>query len=133
MIEKLQNIPANMVGFRATGAVTKDDFTEIIIPEVEKMVDKTGKLNYMLVLDTSPKEFTAGAWLQDALLGLKNLTKWNRAAIVTDSELIHNFTTVFSALMPGEFRGFNKIDMEIAVDWVSEKSDETKSKMEFNG
>lgn len=133
MIEKLQNMPANMVGFRATGAVTKEDFTQLVIPEVEKMVNETGKLNYLLILDTSPKEFTASAWLQDVLLGIKNLTKWNRAAIVTDSELIHNFTTIFSALMPGEFRGFHKIDIEVAVDWVSEKSDETKSKMEFNG
>lgn len=116
-----------MVGFRALAMVTKEDFETIVMPEVEKIVAKTGKLNYMLVLDTNVKDFTVGAWIQDALLGLKNLTKWNRAAIVTDDTAIHQFTTVFSALMPGEFKGFKKIDMDIAVAWVSEKTDKTES------
>jgi hypothetical protein len=127
MIEQIKHLPDNMVGFRALAMVTKEDFENIIIPEVEKIVAKTGKLNYMLVLDTNVKDFTAGAWMQDALLGLKNLTKWNRAAIVTDDMAIHQFTTVFSALMPGEFKGFRKIDMDIAVAWVSEKTDKTES------
>lgn len=128
MIEQMEHLPDNMVGFRATATVTKEDFETLVIPEVEKIVKKTGKLNYMLVLDTNVKDFTAGAWMQDALLGLKNLTKWNRAAIVTDDTTIHQFTTVFSALMPGEFKGFRKIDIDVAVDWVSEKSDRTESK-----
>jgi hypothetical protein len=128
MIEKMGNLPQNMVGFRATGLVTKEDFERIVIPEVENIVRQTGKLNYMLVLDTNVKDFTPGAWMQDALLGLKNLTKWNRAAIVTDDTAIHQFTTVFSALMPGEFKGFKKIDMDIAVNWVSEKSNQTEAK-----
>jgi hypothetical protein len=127
MIEQIKNLPDNMVGFRAMAMVTKEDFENTIIPEVEKIVAKTGKLNYMLVLDTNVKGFTAGAWMQDALLGLKNLTKWNRAAIVTDDTAIHQFTSVFSALMPGEFKGFKKIDMDIAVAWVSEKTDKTES------
>jgi hypothetical protein len=128
MIEQIENLPSNMVGFRATATVTKEDFEQQVMPRVEALVAQTGKLNYMLVLDTNVADFTAGAWMQDALLGLKNLTKWNRAAIVTDDTAIHNFTTVFSALMPGEFKGFKKIDMDIAVNWVSEKSDKTESK-----
>ena len=123
MIELLPNLPENMVGFRATGEVTKEDFTDVVMPEVERLVADIGKLNYMLVLDTSVKDFTASAWIQDVLLGIKNLTKWNRAAIVTDSDTIQKFTAVFSLLMPGEFRGFDKIDIDDAVDWVSEKTD----------
>ena len=121
MIEKINDVPDNMVAFRAMGSVSQHDFTNLVIPEVEKLVSRTGKLNYMLVLDTSPKEFTVGAWLEDAFLGLKNITKWNRAAIITDSEGIQKFTDVFSALMPGDFRGFNKADIDRAIDWVSEK------------
>lgn len=119
MIEQIQNLPANMVGFRATGEVTKEDF-EPVLAAVKESVEKTGKLNYLLFLDNSPADFTMGAWLQDALLGLKNLTKWNRAAIVTDSEAVIKFTNAFSLLMPGEFRGFHKADMPQAVDWVAE-------------
>ena len=121
MITKINDVPSNMVAFRSSGEVTKDDFDNVF-PEVEALVEKTGKLNYLLQLDNSPSDFTAGAWLQDALLGIKNITKWNRAAIVTDSETVIKFTDAFSKVMPGEFRGFPKEELEHAIDWVSEKT-----------
>ncbi|MBD3583347.1 SpoIIAA family protein [Flavobacterium selenitireducens] len=121
MIQKINEVPANMVAFRASGEVTKEDF-ENVFPEVEALVERTGKLNYLLELETSPSNFTMGAWLQDALLGIKNITKWNRAAIVSDSDAVRTFTDAFSKVMPGEFRGFPKEEFDHAVDWVSEKT-----------
>lgn len=122
MINQIHNLPDNMVGFRSSGEVTKEDF-ELVKPKVEKLVEKTGKLNYLLFLENSPADFTIGAWLQDALLGIKNLTKWNRAAIISDSEMVDKFTSIFSKLMPGEFKVFQKNDLERAIDWTSEKID----------
>ncbi|MES2575892.1 MAG: STAS/SEC14 domain-containing protein [Bacteroidota bacterium] len=122
MIEKINGLPDNMVGFRSEGEVVKKDF-EFVTKEVELLVEKTDELNYLLFLDNSPADFTLGAWLQDALLGIKNITKWNRAAIVTDSQTVINFTDVFSKLMPGTFRGFKKSEYLLAIDWTSEKID----------
>ena len=121
MISQITDLPQNMVGFRASGEVTKEDF-EPVLKIVEESVERNGKLNYLLFLDTSPKDFTVGAWLQDGLLGIKNLTEWNRAAIVSDSETVIKFTDVFSKIMPGEFRGFHKDEYNQAVDWTSEKT-----------
>lgn len=121
MIEQIKDLPFNMVGFRSSGEVTKDDF-DMVQDEVQKIVEKTGKLNYLLFLDNSPADFTAGAWMQDAFLGIKNLTKWNRAAIVSDSEAVIRFTDAFSILMPGEFKGFHKKDFQQAIDWTAEKT-----------
>ena len=122
MIEKIKDLPPNMVGFRSEGEVVKEDF-DSVIEEVSTLVEKTGKLNYLLFLDNSPADFTIGAWLQDALLGIKNITKWNRAAIVTDSETVRKFTDLFSKVMPGTFRGFRKEEYDLAIDWTSEKID----------
>ena len=63
MIEHLQNLPKNIVGFKATGEITEEDFSETLIPKVQALVDKTDKLNYLLVLETSVKNFTIGAWM----------------------------------------------------------------------
>jgi|SRR6478609_2970807 len=117
MVTQINNLPSNMVGFRAKGEVTQEDFTNTIIPKVKELVKATGKLNYMLVLDTANKNWTAGAWFSDALLGLKNLTKWSRAAIVSDSEGNRKFANVFSKFVPGEFRGFE--NEKHATEWVS--------------
>lgn len=122
MIVQIKDVPNNMVAFRADGEVTKEDF-EVVKQEVAGLVEATGKLNYLLFLDNSPKDFTIGAWLQDALLGISNITKWNRAAIISDFDAVITFTDAFSKVMPGEFKGYHKADYDKAVNWVSERSD----------
>lgn len=122
MITQIHNVPNNMVAFRAEGEVTKKDF-DIVKEQVSQLVEHQDKLNYLLYLDTDVKDFTAGAWVEDALLGIQNITKWNRAAIISDSESVQNFTSVFSKVMPGEFRGFDKNHFDQAVSWVSERID----------
>src|SRR5688500_17982582 len=102
MLEFIEQLPDNMAGFKATGDVTKEDFTKVVMRKVQELVDRTGKLNYMLVLDTSLRNFTMGSWMEDALMGIKHITKWNRAAIVSDTEAIRKFTDLFSKIMPGE-------------------------------
>jgi len=123
MITQIEKLPLNMVGFRASGKITELDFSETVMPKVKELIKKTDKLNYMLVLDTSIKNFTAGAWFKDSIMGVKHLTKWNRAAIVSDIGAIRTFTEIFSILMPGEFKGFEHKDEQKAIDWVSGKSD----------
>jgi hypothetical protein len=119
MIKQLNDIPNTMVGFRASKEVTKDDFDKVVLPAVAELIQRTDELNYMLVLDTPLKNFTLGAWIKDALLGLNNLNKWNRVAIVSDSESLNSFTSIFSKVMPGEFKGYAPEQMDEAIEWVS--------------
>jgi hypothetical protein len=123
MITHIDNLPGTMVGFKATGEVDETDFTAVVMPKVKEAIERTGKLNYMLVLDTSVKNFSMGAWFKDAVMGIKHLTKWNRAAIITDVEGIKTFTEIFSVLMPGEFKCFEHSQMQAAIDWCSEKAE----------
>ncbi|MCT2406827.1 STAS/SEC14 domain-containing protein [Chryseobacterium antibioticum] len=117
MITIIPEAPENVAAFNATGEITREDFENLVIPHVKEKVDEFGELNYLLYLDTDLDKFTMGAWLEDALLGLKNLSKWNRAAIVTDKEAVQNFTDIFSVLMPGEFKSFPKENLYNALYW----------------
>ena len=119
MITHLANLPPNIVAFKAVGSITEKDFIDTVMPQVKALVDKTGKLNYLLVLESSLDEFTIGAWVKDALMGLQHLTKWNRAAIVTDVKSIRYFTDMFSYVIPGEFKGFEHKNLQEAIDWVA--------------
>jgi hypothetical protein len=119
MITLIPDVAENVAAFKATGEVSTQDFENIVFPIVEAKVNTFDELNYLLYLDTDLDQFTAGAWFQDALLGLKNITKWNRAAIVTDKESVQNFTAIFSVIMPGEFKFFPKEDLENAIFWCA--------------
>lgn len=117
MIQVL-DAPENVVAFRALGEVTKDDYQSIMAPAVEKLVERINEINFLFLIDTDLENFTAAAWMQDAMIGLKNLGKWNRAAIVTDSERAITFTNGFSYFVPGEFRGYKKESYQEAMNWV---------------
>ncbi|WBX98418.1 STAS/SEC14 domain-containing protein [Chryseobacterium gambrini] len=117
MITIIPEAPENVAAFNATGVVTKEDFENLVFPRVKAKIEQFGELNYLMYLDTDLDNFTAGAWLEDALLGLKNLTKWNRAAILTDNQHVQNFTEIFSVLMPGEFKSFPKGNLYNALYW----------------
>lgn len=112
------NAPENVVAFRALGDVTAEDYRTIIAPAVKRLVERIDQINFLFLIDTELENFTATAWLEDAFIGLKNFGKWNRAAIVTDSERAISFTNAFSYVMPGEFKGFRKTAFAEALDWV---------------
>lgn len=122
MIEQIKEVPDNMVAFIAKGEITEQDFETVVMPKVDEIIKRENKLNYMLVLETSLSNFTFGAWLKDAVMGLKHFIKWNRAAIVTDVEGIKKFTRFFSLIMPGEFKAFEHKDLQQAIDWCSGKT-----------
>ncbi|PWB22637.1 STAS/SEC14 domain-containing protein [Flavobacterium sp. HTF] len=117
MIEII-NVPENVVAFRATGDVTAHDYKTVIAPAIDQLVSKINKINFLFLIDTNIENFTATAWLEDIFIGIKNFTKWNRAAIVTDSENAISFTNAFSHIAPGEFRGFKKESFDEALQWV---------------
>lgn len=112
-------MPQNIVAFRAWGEVTAQDFKEVVLPAIADLVSKIDEINFILILDTSPTDFTIGAWLQDAWAGIRDLTKWNRAAIVTGNEMVEKITPVFSALMIGTFKTYSHTQMNEAINWVS--------------
>ena len=119
MITIIPDTPENVAAFHAHGEITKEDFENLVIPHVKAKVNIYDELNYLLFLDTDLDNFTLGAWFQDMLLGIKNLTKWNRCAIVTDKTGVQNFTDIFSVLMPGEFKSFPKDDLSNALYWCA--------------
>ena len=126
MITVLPQTPDNVAAFQASGEITKDDFENIVIPHVEAKVKIFNELNYLLLLNTDVENFSFGAWMQDVLLGLKNLTKWNRIAIVTDQESVQGFTAIFSVLIPGETKYFPKEQLANALYWCANGNEQTE-------
>lgn len=117
MIQLISSLD-NVVAFRATGEITQDDYKTVVFPAVEKLINRINEINFLFLIDTEIKNFTAAAWIEDAMLGLKNLGKWNRTAIVTDSENAISFTNGFSYIVPGEFKDYKKEDFNEASNWV---------------
>lgn len=119
MIDLLPDLPANVVGFKATGEVTREDFEKVVFPGIKKYTDTSRKLNFIFFVDTPLRNFSIGAWIRDIWLGVKKFTAWHKVAIVSDVEKIRNFTDSVSHILPGEYRGFLPAEYEAAVQWAA--------------
>jgi len=118
MLTEITGLPDNIFGVRATGEVDSDDLKNVLLPGLKRTSDKFGEIRYLLVLDTDVKNFTAGAWVQDAKAGLKNFTKWEKIAVVTTEKGVEWFTDIFTIATPGASRGFKSEELQEAIDWL---------------
>jgi len=119
MIEILNDLPENVIGFRATDKVTKDDYEKVLFPAVDAWSKNHKKINFLLLLDTDVSNYSMGAWVDDALLGLKHFSHWHKVAIVSHSKTIKKITDIFGHLVPGEYKGFITEDLDDAKKWLA--------------
>jgi hypothetical protein len=121
MLQFIRDLEPHVVGIHAVGEVTKEDVETVLIPHIDDLVKRQGEINYLLVLETDVKNFTAGAWWGDLKVGLKNFTKWNKIAIVSNQKGVEWFSDVFRFFIPGKSKGFSLNELDEAVKWISEK------------
>ena len=101
MIEPSQGFPDNVVACAAKGQVTKKDYEQALIPDVERALERNAKIRCYYELSPEFAGFDAGAAWEDAKLGIEHLTRWERVAVVTDVEWIRLATSAFRFLYAG--------------------------------
>jgi hypothetical protein len=119
MLQLLEDLPETVVGLRAVSEVTEEDYKQVVLPALETVHKKFGKLSLIIVLETSVTNYTPGAWLNDLKAGLKYFTDWDKIAIVSDEKMVQIVTDAVSYIMPGECKGFPMADLATAKLWVS--------------
>jgi len=119
MVERIPNLPENVLGFSAKGTLTASDYENVIIPAVQEHLSRDGKVRFLYHLGEEFTGFEAAAMWDDAKLGLRNLKGWERMALVSDVEWIRAAVKVFGIVIPGHVRVFHNRDLEDATRWVS--------------
>lgn len=120
MIEQMQGLPAGTVGFRAIGQVTSADYERVIVPDVEAAFALNRKLRLIYYIGDDFVGFDPGAMWDDAKLGMRHLSGWDRVALVTDVPWLRMTATAMGFAVPAEFRLFNNAELAKAKSWISE-------------
>ena len=122
MIEWLENMPEGTLGFRAEGKLTREDYTEAMIPRLREAVE-AGDLRVVCVLGPDFHGLDASAALEDVKSGFElavgHRSAWRRMGLVTDLDWIRNAVHVLGWIAPGELRLFQFADLEAAKAWVA--------------
>lgn len=118
MIEQLQGFPENVVALAGRGQVTKADYVSTLLPAVERALAGHDRLRLYYELGTDFAGIDADATLEDFKIGMEHLTRWERAAVVTDVRWIAHAVSLFSFLMPGAMKLFATKDVDQARSWI---------------
>jgi SpoIIAA-like len=122
MIERIADMPEGTIGFRATGNLTRDDYTEALEPAMREAVD-AGDVRMLFVIGPEFEGFDAGALAEDAKFGfgfgLMHPSAWKRTAIVTDLGWIRHAMHLFGWMSPGEVAVYGLDREDEARAWVA--------------
>ena len=122
MIALLDDMPDGTIGFRVDGDVEREDYTNVLIPEVTSAVDSGRGLRTLYLIEGLDEIESAALW-EDTKLGydlvLKHHGDWKRSAIVTDIDWMARASKLFMWLFPGEARLFRVSELEQAKAWVA--------------
>lgn len=119
MIQQITDVAPGTAAFKLAGEVTKSDYDTVVIPGVDKLAETNDTINFMLVIETDLSNFTIGAWLQDAWVGLKHFSKIRKVAVVSDSDIEEKMTAFADTLVPKvEFRSFTLAEQSAARAWL---------------
>jgi len=122
MIEVLEEMPEGVIGFRATGHVTADDYRDMLLPPMKAQVE-AGEVRLVYAIGPGFEKFEAGALVQDSkvglTLGISHWGAWKKCAIVTDEEWVIKAIHAFGFLSPGEVATYPLDGLEQAKEWAA--------------
>ena len=122
MIELLEGMPPETIGFRATGHVTREEYREVLLPAMREAAE-TGDVRMVFAVGPGFEKFEPGALAEDTkagiALGVGHPRAWKRTAIVTDVEWIEKTVHMFTWLVPGEIMVGGLAELEEAKAWVA--------------
>jgi hypothetical protein len=118
-IELIDGLGEGVVGARAIGRVTSEDYESTLIPAVEAAVDLAGRARMLYMLGSEFEGYEAEAALDDARMGMHHWSDFDRIAVVTDHDMYRTMIKGFGFLMPGEVRVFGVDELDAAKEWVA--------------
>ena len=126
MIERLADMPAGTVGFRVAGDVEREDYEDVLVPDLRRALEAGGGLRTLYVIDDLDEIEPGALWADARLgfdLGVRHHHDWMRSAIVTDTDWIARATRLFAWMIPGEARVFPRAELAQAKAWVAGDAD----------
>jgi hypothetical protein len=121
MIERITDVPDGVMGIRASGKLTRNDYKNVLEPALKEAVD-SGEARVLFVLpDFDGLE--AKAWLEDVKTGLgvefRDRSKWKKLAFVSGVDWVTKSMQLFAWAMPGELEVFEMDELGKAKEWVA--------------
>ena len=118
MITKLDSSTDEVIILEAKKEITSEDYTNVLIPEMQKLIEAKGGIRCVIVFDETFTNFTLGAMAQDGLFGIKNISEFKKISIVGLHNWMEELVKLAEFMAPNTVKRFNPDEMEKALEWA---------------
>jgi hypothetical protein len=119
MIQQLKDLPHGIQGVKATGKVSKADYTTVLEPMLDEARHAGRRLLFLYEIGPGFESFSPGAAWEDAKVGVHSMLQFDGCAIVTDIGWIRESARLAGFLMPYAVRVFGNAERDQAVAWLA--------------
>jgi hypothetical protein len=125
VLQKMGDIADGVVGLRAVGTLSKEDYDQVLAPLLDEARREGRRLRFLYQLGPEFEGFTASAAWEDAKLGLRALRLFEGCAVVTDLGWVREATKLAAFVIPCPVRVFANRERDGAIDWLRSLPRET--------
>ena len=118
MIEIMAESSGSVLGLRASGKLTHDDYQRVLIPHLDSLFRQHGKLNLLFLMDEDFAGWELDAAWDDARYGLRHNADFGKLAVVGGPAWVERCIRLAGFLMKGEIRTFSSRQVAQAWDWI---------------
>ena len=104
--------------FQATQEVTDEDYQKVLIPALEKLQQTEGEMRAVIYFDENFTGYSAGAMVDDAVFGVKNLTSFTKVSIIGLHGWMETFVALANTIAPSVVQEFKPDEMDQAITWA---------------
>lgn len=114
MLELIDGLPGNVVGIAVSGRLTTQECQDVLVPAMQKSLKRHEKIRLYYELNS---RFPGAAW-DELELGLEDLSRCERVAIVTDIGWVRLTVKALRFLIPSEIRVFPTVQADEGRAWI---------------
>ena len=116
--EILDDVPGDVLGIRAQGIITAQDYEQTLMPLVEEKLKTHDRLKLLFVLDDAFESYSEAAAWDDMRFGFRHFGDFSKIAIVTDRDWIRHGAKLFGPLIGAEVHIFAGNELDAARSWI---------------
>lgn len=120
MLSVLEGLPDHVLGVRAVGEVTGEDYQAVLIPQIEDRLSRHQRIRLIYILGEDFERFSAAAAWEDTKIGMRHLPHFERIAVVSDIDWVRRMVKAIGFAVPGDVKVFSSAGLGEAMSWISE-------------
>ncbi|MFQ5952041.1 MAG: STAS/SEC14 domain-containing protein [Candidatus Omnitrophota bacterium] len=118
MIEILPESQDNVLGIKASGKVTAEDYETVLIPKLDSLLAEHARGKFLYYLPEEFEGFEVGAMWDDAKYYAGHSDKFDKVALVGGPKWIEWTTKIAGLFVKAEIKTFSEDQMDEAWSWL---------------